>query len=431
MKPMLNISVILTLIILGFFINGRNFTNKIFRFMYFFWLLVLLLSELNLAELFPVEYYVNFLYLIFVFFYFLGFFLKNTYSEKRYDRNLFEILLLSANKLNNSSNLKIFSIFFLLILSYYFFRFYTLYLSFDDLADVRTSRFAVGGLFTNGYSVAIYNYFISSSIYFFKFILTFSLVFGIKKYKYFFIFGLIASLMYYFIGGGRTLVIDIIFMYFLFNLMKRFFDLQANYLKDFFMSLIFFFMFVMGTYLRVSKEKINFSSFKLLASESFNQIIIYITGSFRALDYALNNYDNFLYGFGIFTFSSLEDILYSLLAVLGFSIAPYSYTWGSILGEPILIGNNQEFNALYTGLFPFYFDFGIFGVITYSLLLGYITRKLILYFFLKNNIYSLMLLVALIQISFFMFMKFRLDSSLLIAISVIYYLSRSKHRSFN
>lgn len=98
------------------------------------------------------------------------------------------------------------------------------------------------------------------------------------------------------------------------------------------------------------------------ANTLFEHFIVYFVGSFRAFDYAVEHYDNLLgLNFGRMTLAGFDEIYALAFRSLGFNIMPFSNYWGEILAEPIQVGNDVFFNALYTAVFNFYFDFGVLG----------------------------------------------------------------------
>lgn len=409
--------------LLTYFIRGGGFSHKAFKVLIRSWLVVLFLSFLNIYKLYDMSFHVFILFSFFILFYFIGFFsIKNKFSEKL---DLYKINESSMGIYNNYI-FKYLSALFLGICIYYSYRFLNIYQGLSDISEVRSIKYEIGGLFINGYSAAIYNYFVGALIWFYKFTLAFTLVFGIRKYLTAFLFSILICLSYYFVGGGRNIVIEIIAFYIFLDLLKNS-CIKITFFKILFKYLILLFFgslsFVMGTYLRLSNNELSKELLYNLFQESFDQILIYITGSFRALDYAINNYNNLFYGFGLYTFSSIEELFLNFLFLFGFEFKPTNYEVGEILREPILIGNGQSFNALYTGIFPFYFDFGIIGIIIFSLLLGVISRYFINLYLRKQKLTELFLMLSFIQISLFMFMTFKLNPGFLLIILIFLFLS--------
>ena len=415
--------ILFIVFLLTYFINGNFFSHKVFKILVRSWLLVLSLAFLNTYKLYDLSFHVFILFSVFILFYFFGFFsIKNKFSENLDLQEISE----SSQRFYNNNIFKFLSMIFLVVSIYYSYRFLSIYQGLSDIADVRSVKYEIGGLFVNGYSAAIYNYFVGSLIWFYKFTLAFTLVFGVRKYLAAFTFSILICLSYYFVGGGRNIVVEVIVLYVFLDLLKNS-SIKINFLKNIFKYIILLFFssisFVMGTYLRLSNEKFSKELLYKLFQESFDQIIIYITGSFRALDYAINNYNNLFYGFGLYTFSSLEELIFNFLILFGFEVKPSSYIIGEVLREPILIGNTQSFNALYTGIFPFYFDFGIIGVVIFSYLLGFISRYFINLYLEKQNLIELFLMLSFILISLFMFMSFKLNSGFLFIILIFLFFS--------
>lgn len=414
------VAIFSSLLAILYFFKTSNFSDYIFKITLFFWLAILILSELNVSDLYSVSDYVYFLFLGFLLFYFFGFFSLKSIKNKYNFLGFYE----QARIININLAYHLISFFYLIILSYFLYKYFQVFSYIESAAEVREKRFEVGGMFVNGYSVAIYNYVISSGIWIYKFLLIFSLVFGVIKYKYFFIYGLIACLMYYFIGAGRILVIELALFYFILMSFNKKILGQFSFFKNFIFIFIFLFMFVIGTYIRVSNESLSFGLFYNMVVDSFDQSNIYLTGSFRAFDYSIQNFEFLKYGFGILTFSGFENILFNILNVLGVSKDPYLYTWGRLLSDPILIGNNQSFNALYTGLFNFYFDFGIGGVLFFGYILG-VLNKISLNFCFNSefNIWKLFLVCCFFSASVLIVLSLKFNASLIIVMVLAIFLS--------
>lgn len=415
--------ILFIVFLLTYFIKGDFFSHKVFKLLIRSWLLVLFLAFLNTYKLYNMSFNVFILFSVFILFYFFGFFsIKNKLSDNLGLQRISE----SSQRFYNNNIFKFLSMIFLMVSIYYSYRFLIIYQGLSDIADVRSVKYEIGGLFVNGYSAAIYNYFVGSLIWFYKFTLAFTLIFGVRKYLAAFIFSFLICLSYYFVGGGRNIVIEVIVLYVFLDLLKNS-GIKINLLKSIFKYIILLFLgsisFIMGTYLRLSNAKFSKELLYKLFEESFDQIIIYVTGSFRALDYAINNYNDLFYGFGLYTFSSLEELIFNLLILFGFEVKPTSYMVGEILREDILIGSNQTFNALYTGIFPFYFDFGIMGVVVFSYLLGLVSRCFINLYLKKQTLVELFLMLSFIQISLFMFMTFKLNSGFLLIILMFLFFS--------
>lgn len=418
------ILLLFLIFILLLFIPNSNFVHKVFKIISLTWMGVLILSELNFSDMYEVDSFVYLYFLIFFIFYFLGFWLK---KYNKFENNNFEVILDQAKSINESKTFNVISILYIILISYYFLQYLIIYSAIEDVAAVRTSRFEVGGMFKNGYSVALYNYVVSSGIWVYKFLLCFSVVFGVAKYKKLFVYSIISCALYYFIGAGRILIIEIIFIYlYLYFLNRHFFSVKSYFKNIVFLSLAIF-LFVLGTYVRLNNEKMTLELFLNLLNESLKQSVIYITGSFRAFNYAVLNYDHLLYGYGIFTLSAIEVLFFNVFAVLGFDVEPHLYTWGQLLADPIYIGERQEFNALYTGLFNFYFDFGLGGIAFWGMILGFLTSYS-LNIFIKNkgNIWNLFISVCFFMISIFMFMSFKLNASLFLIMVFSYFYLRKK-----
>ncbi|WP_411689584.1 O-antigen polymerase [Acinetobacter pseudolwoffii] len=412
----MNILILVTVFILSLFISNKSLSNRVFKLFLSIWLIVIFISILNIGKLYEMSFRVFFMFFIFMFFYFLGFY---AVKEKKYETISWDHFFRVFNFKGNSYLFHVTSIIFLVVISYYGYRFFNLYNNLDAISDFRMLRYEIGGLFVNGYSLALYNYVVGALIWFYKFLLAYSIVFGVGKNKVIFLYSLTICLIYYFIGGGRNIVVEILFFYILLTVVSNF-VINVNKKTSVIKNTIFLFLialfFTLGTYIRSSNEKITINLLVDTFIKSLEQIVAYITGSFRALEYALVNYDQIKYGFGIYTFSAFEEIFVNALLPLGFSYEPKNYIIGRLLSNPIPIGDGQSFNALYTGLFPFYYDFDFIGIIVFSFILGFLSKISINNFLIRKNLSSLFVFLIFSQISIFMFMSFKLNTGLMIAL---------------
>lgn len=118
------------------------------------------------------------------------------------------------------------------------------------------------------------------------------------------------------------------------------------------------------------------------ANDTFNHLLIYSIGPFRALDYAIdNNYIGRLHGyaFGRSTFGFVDYSLQLILNNLGIK---YNTANGHIykLLQDNWISIPNDFNFAYTAIFNFYIDFGFLGVLIIPFILGALVKILIIKF---------------------------------------------------
>jgi oligosaccharide repeat unit polymerase len=99
----------------------------------------------------------------------------------------------------------------------------------------------------------------------------------------------------------------------------------------------------------------------------------YAVGPFRALDQAVAHPLPFGLQFGRLTLAALDELVGYPLRLLGYDYPIMNHVVGDRTQDVIFIGSG-EFNALYTGVFRFYFDFGVAGVALFAFVLGALVR---------------------------------------------------------
>lgn len=428
----------LLLLIAVFYFNiyaKSNFGNFRFRNFWFYSFLVVsflvfLLSMSDPYDLYSVSNEAYFLIALFCVSYLLGFLCANRRKCINY-KNIESNLKLSIYELNVNKIFIIINILAAIVMFYFTFKYIN---NFSILADdsLRTSRFEVGLVFSNTIEILIFNYFVGGFLWFSKFILAYGLIFGTKNIKKIFYINLIICVLSLIFGAGRNIIIEVLLMMIaLWNFRLAFCEDVEDF-KGFFKKIFFavfaVLFFVSATYIRMVNEKFSINSFYKALNISIEHVVIYLVGSFRALDYSIN-YLNLEKGYGVYTFASVNELYNIFLKVLGFDVVPYSNVWGGILAEQINIGLNKDFNALYTAVFNFYFDFGYTGVFLFSFLFGWISSKSVEYFLRKPNIFSLYLICILFMSAFLAFMTFKLTpANILISLVFSFILSKYKFK---
>lgn len=312
----------------------------------------------------------------------------------------------------------IFSIF---TLGIYFKKYYEVILI-TGASEAREARFFVGDVFGSGFEILAFNYLISTFIWFPKFIISFGIAFRcIKNMAW--LLSMVAILLFMGFGAGRNIIMELFFMIIFLTAIRN--NLQGDKIKQnklFIILLISTFLFLsiyLTAFRRYSVNDIDsnalISSWQLLAEHS----IVYVIGSIRSFQYAFDNYDqHFWLSYGYLTFSGIDELVSYFSTLIGLIAEPYSWRIGAILNIPINIGKDQEFNALYTAVFNFYFDFGLIGVIVFSFGLGFISA-LILKKFLYQGDFSLLFLSSIFFIiSIWTVLSWKLQSAELVIVIV-------------
>ncbi|APR71770.1 hypothetical protein AHTJS_16425 [Acinetobacter haemolyticus] len=372
-------------------------------------MLLISLSYTNPFGLYAVSDYTYILLILFLCFYIFGFLFANKKNKIKYD-DFYARIKMSAEKLNNNKIFNILNALALVLCFYYTYKYIS---NFNIVADesVRSSRFEVGGVFSTIYDYLIFNYYVGSFLWFSKFIVAYGFVFGKNHIKKIFYTSLLMCLCSLLFGAGRNILVELVLIGLVVLVVKKSFLQEKNtstsYLsKGLYVTLIFV-VFVLVTHFRMLDESLSFSSFYKAVEISLEQIVVYVVGSFRALDYSVNSM-HFERGYGVYTFASFNELYNMALRLLGFNTLPYSQYWGGLLAEQIMISDEIRFNALYTAVFNFYNDFGVFGVALFSFTFGWLSSKSVSYFLSNANILSLYILSIFFMSSFLSAMVFKL-----------------------
>ncbi len=361
------------------------------------WCLITIICAVNIYNLTEIKFETYLIIILFILFYLLGFVvISNTIPKRNQPLRLVNALSqLSVSKLYLSA-----FTFVSLITSYYFYK-YLLYMSTAPLSDSRLARFYVGYVFNSGVEQILYNTVFSVIVSFFLITSSAIIVSGVRD-KCLILLMTITVLSWSGFGFGRFDIVYVILL-FLMNgsllsgivkIIKPKEKLNTSITKGFGILSSVFVMVLVSSY-RTGAGQEDFDFISILMSGLnilFEQIVTYLNGSIIALQYALNESEKFGYpGYGMFTLSGFDEIISLLLNFLGFDVIPFNYSYSAILDKNIYIGEGFEFNALYTGIFYFYMDFGLIGVVVFSLILGMGSAFTVRNFIINQKIENLLL----------------------------------------
>ena len=124
--------------------------------------------------------------------------------------------------------------------------------------------------------------------------------------------------------------------------------------------------------------------------------VTYFVGPIVAFDQGVHN--NVIerqggYHFGALTFNSVEEVFFTILNRIGMSYKRPIAQYGDLIQENYISIGAMNWNALYTWCNFFYCDLGVLGLIVFPLIIGFIVRSVIVYFYKKTNVYSASLLL--------------------------------------
>lgn len=168
------------------------------------------------------------------------------------------------------------------------------------------------------------------------------------------------------------------------------------------------------------------------ANDTFNHLLVYSIGPFRALDYALdNNYADRLGGHS-YGLSTLGFVDYSLQLVSNNLGIKYNTANGRIykLLQDNWISIPQDFNFAYTAVFNFYMDFGFLGILFIPFILGCILKKFIVRFTCSYNPITLLVVAYLFYVlsnSYFTWRMYEMSAMVTILWLFIYKRMLKKH----
>lgn len=386
----------------------RDRFSLIFLQLYIIWWgLLLFISTFDPYDLYPVSLSVYGLLILSVFCFSFGF-ITNRYVG---NVNIHNGITLSDNTLlenyNEFSKSKIFLgtlVLFSLFISKYLFQYQRLVLLYGA-DDARNMRYNVGSVFNSGVEILFYNFFVEGFSNLVCIYLAFSLVW--LKFNKAFYFSVLFIYLYSSFGAGRGTLIELgFYICFLFLIKSKIIDnrkkissAERKKMKSQKRTVlivilpILIFMYLFSIYLsnfRNGLFELTIENFIIGNDEFFSQIIIYCVGSFRALEYGINNFsDSIGYTYGSLSFGGLDEIMGILINKLGIGYEYSNAIYGVKTADRFPIGIDKSFNALFTSVFGQYLDFGVLGVIFLSFFWGFIFNKAIVYFQRKRTISAL------------------------------------------
>lgn len=343
------------------------------------WGLLLAVSVTNPFDLYEVSSNSYFLFCLFVCFYFFGF--AVFFQRKKLDVDgLINKSLCDYKRLVNNHYFKFFLVLFSLVLLSYAYK-YAQYIAVAGSLDSRVARFEIGKVFDSAYEIVLFDYFIGGLIWILKFIVAFGVVFSASR-NFVWVLSFISCALYMSFGAGRNIAIEIglliVFLVMLGSYSNSLVKKSVNKYKVVLFLVVLYIASVFATFSRMSDGSISLEEFVEANLILLEHAAVYSVGSFRAFDYAYANYQNLLsLNFGLLTASGFDEVFSLGLRFLGGDVVPYSNYWGGVLAQPIPIGSHHEFNALYTALFNFYFDFGFVGVVFNGFLFGAVCSKIL------------------------------------------------------
>lgn len=388
----------LLMLIISYFINKKNLFKWIFL-VNIWWGILIIANKINPYGGYRVSNNTYMLIWLFLLFLTIGYsFTKiNVRINKTCDEKIF--LNQYDNIILNNRIVKIIMYIITGLLIFYAIR-YARYMGADNILLARTARYYVGDVFRSTIELLFFNYFVATGRFFFAFIISFGLLFGRLKNRMF-VLSVINLILYSYIGGSRfpfvLLGVEILVL----MLIKNQLSVQKLTSKKIWRGvlvglcilIIVFFMLYFTAY-RLGMLKYNFDFMKESIQVLYDQIIGYNTGPLSALSKSLDEgilYNHYYFGRAVIL-NGIDEFFSNFCSAFGIHITSARYAIGEVMSRTINIGINS-FNALFTYIYWFYFDFGIIGVVIYSFVFGFLEKEVVCKFLENPSLWTLMLMV--------------------------------------
>ena len=406
--------IIIEIIIINFLKIDTNI--KKIGFIYGFEISVLLLiSMLNPLGMDNVSVYTYILIILMVISFIVPLFIlskkiiKNTQNEEEISTSLSYYL----DKLLNSKIFLCLIILNLLLVTFYKIK-YNIIIEEVSKQEVRMVRF--NNLFNSSFETLFFNYIITGTIYILSNL--FAILLINKKFKNIqFIIITLNIIIYSLIGYGRMTYLNIIIYCFNIFLLKGNLKkalTKKNLFKFASICVSIFFVFTAFIYFRTESDKLSLvENIKKSIYDQGEQLIQYSVGGFRLLD------DFIKEGFGKFpkftlgeaTFAGAQEIILYPIKGLGFEISSFNNRITEYTQTSIVIGEKSlYFNAFYTSIMNYYLDFGVIGVIMYPILHSILIIYGLKNYYLRKDVFSLLLLNYLLMNLFFSIIRWNYQS---------------------
>lgn len=267
------------------------------------------------------------------------------------------------------------------IISFYYYQKFITILSQVDESS-REILFQQGTLFTRYYEQFFFMYLVSPSKYLSFGLFTILLFKKVKSTKEYFLLLLCITnaLILAQIGYGR-------FDYFTFAIFPIGFfilnkDLNPKLIKKRFLPLLFTIIIISIILIAITTAKrLNIDNFdannNITVFNTFTeQCYQYFSFPISAFEYGIENFFNNQFFWGSATLAGLEELITTPIRLLNKDLFSTNNYIGNILSREIPL-YGYKWNALYTGVFNYYLDFGICGVIIFPVFIGYILSSLL------------------------------------------------------
>lgn len=414
------------------------------------WGLLLFISTFNPYGLYPVSIEIYSILILSVSCFTFGFII-NRYIRLRQKKNSFvltqEQLLDNFKILSDSKLYFVLVLFFTLFIGRYLIQYQKMIILYGT-EDARNMRFYVGEVFGSSVEIFFYNYFVESFSILVSVYVAFSLVW--LKFDKVFWLSIIFLYVYSSFGAGRGAIIELAFYICFFYFVKSKIigknqpkvglvspinsGKKSKALLIIVPMLIFIYLFsIYLSNFRSGLFEISIENFVIGNEIFFSQIVIYCVGSFRALEYGITQLSPQIgFTYGSLSFGGIDEFLGVVLNAFKIKYEYSNAIYGLKTSSTFNIGYDVTFNALFTGIFVQYLDFGLFGVIFLSFFWGMLFNRVIVFFQRTQTIYSLFMVSFLFVTAIVTPLTWKLQSpSSIIFLISLFLLKRNKLLSKN
>jgi oligosaccharide repeat unit polymerase len=270
--------------------------------------------------------------------------------------------------------------------------------------EARNLRYGIGAVFGNGFEMLLYNGLGEALAIALAVVLAYMLVLGSIR-NWVFLWVLIDLYLFASIGAGRTLIVQggiyIVVLAILRSTLQArdgvageggvapaaparprknlivYVAVPAVVMTAFMVYLTFARIFS----LEAGTDVLQDTDLLSLVGEAFlDNVGVYAVGPFRALDYALSHPSIVGFHFGRLTFAAVDEVIGVPLRLFGIDYPIMNREIATIIQDDVIFIGSTDFNALYTGVFRFYYDFGVPGVAVLSFLFGAVLRGSVQWF---------------------------------------------------
>lgn len=245
-------------------------------------------------------------------------------------------------------------------------------------------------------------------------IMTISAYFLVKNRKEkFIILSGIYILIMKFLGTGSKST----FIYYIFSLILSYYLFKSNVkLSKNIKRKIWIIILISSVFLLIYMARTN----NLIETMYF-----YICGSIPMLDSVINtnNYNYLGNTLGFLSFNGIIRFLIKLMSVIGISMKSTLFenanSYLSKFEYTTYVSPTKTYNAFMTYISNFYLDFGVIGVIIFSILFGMVACYIYLNFIRKKDLYNMILLVLINYFIIMSMVRFQLSNTIM-ALTFLY-----------